>query len=164
MSITIAPSVVATTTTLVSSASQLTQGQTFTLSATVIPANATAAAAQGNVNFYLGQTQLGSAALSGGQATWTGAASFAPGIYPVTAVYSGNAQDSGSTSTAISITIAAPVVTPPPPQTFSTTTVLTINAAQVTAGQNITLAVKVAEQGGTATPAGTIAFTWDRPR
>jgi alpha-L-arabinofuranosidase len=153
VTITIAPSVVATTTTLVSSASQLTQGQSFTLTATV--AGSDSVVPQGNVNFFLGQTQLGSAALAGGQAVWTGAASFAPGTYTVTAVYSGNTQDSTSTSSPVLLVINPATVAP---TIFSTNTVLAINPPQITAGQTLTLSVQVGEVGGTALPTGSVAF------
>ena len=154
VTITIAPSVVATTTTLVSSASQLTQGQTFSLNATVATKNATTP--QGNVSFYLGQTQIGTATLSGGQAVWTGTAVFTPGTYTITAVYAGNAQDTTSTSSPLSLEVDAPVVAPPTP--VATNTMLAINPAQVTAGQSVSVSVQVTEVGGNAVPTGVIVF------
>ena len=152
--ITIAPSVVATTTTLVSSASQLTQGQTFSLNATVATTNSTTP--QGNVAFYLGQTQIGAGTLSGGQAVWTGVASFNPGTYQLTAIYAGNTQDTTSTSAPLSITVSVPVAVPPTP--VNTSTMLAVNPAQVTVGQNLTLSVQVGEIGGNAIPTGAVAF------
>jgi hypothetical protein len=149
LTITIEPSVLATTTSLTTSASQITQGQTFTLTAVVAPASGSTAP-QGTVTFYLGQTQLGTATLAGGKASLTETNSLAPGSYQITAVYAGNAQDSGSTSNVLPITIA--------PNMVSTTTSLTASASQVTQGQSFTLTAVVAAAGGSTTPQGTVTF------
>jgi alpha-L-arabinofuranosidase len=149
VTIIISPSVVATTTSLTSSASQLTQGQSFSLAASVVPSSGSTAP-QGTVTFYLGQTQIGTATLSGGKATLTDTGNIAPGTYQLTAVYTGNAQDSSSTSNPVTITIAPSVV--------ATTTTLTASAAQLTPGQSFSLTAVVAPGSGSGTPQGTVSF------
>jgi hypothetical protein len=134
LSITIAPVGVATTTTLLSSASQLTEGQPFSLSAAVA-ASSGSVAPSGTVTFYLGQRQIGTATLAGGKASLSVNSSFPPGTYSLTATYSGGSADDPSTSAPISITVA--------PLVFATTTTLSILPQQPVAGQMMTLQVNV---------------------
>ena len=153
LSITIAPSVVATTTSLTISASEVAPGQPFTLSAVVAPRTGTAVP-QGAVTFYLGQTALGSATLSSGKASFAVTNSFASGAYQLTAVYagstSGNQQDSASTSAPIPLTVSNSLV--------ATSTVLVASAPQITAGQGFSLTAAVSPQSGSVTPQGTVSF------
>jgi hypothetical protein len=81
-----------TTTTLSSSAPSSTYGQPLTITATVIPSAAT-----GSVQFLDGATVLGTATLSGGSASIS-LPLLGAGSHPLTAVYSGNSSNSGSTS------------------------------------------------------------------
>lgn len=134
LAITIAPVGVATTTTLLSSASHLTEGQPFSLSAAVA-ASSGSVAPSGTVTFYLGQQQIGTATLAGGKASLSVTSSFPPGTYSLTATYSGGSADDPSTSAPISITVA-PIV-------FATTTTLSIHPQQPVAGQTMTLQVNV---------------------
>ena len=154
IAITIAPSVVATSTTLISSASQLTQGQNFSLNAAVSATNGSTP--KGNVTFYLGQTSIAVATLTAGQAHWSGVASFAPGSYQLTAVYAGNTSCTTSTSAPVSLTVSQPSIAPITP--IGTSTLLSVNPAQVTTGQSITLTSQVAEVGGSALPTGSVIF------
>jgi alpha-L-arabinofuranosidase len=154
VTITIVPSVVATTTSLTSSASQVTQGQSFTLAAVVAPTSGSATP-QGTVSFYLGQTQVGTVALSSGNATFTDSSSIAPGTYQLTAVYTGNSQDSASTSSPVTLIVAAAIL---PPQPLPTTTGLSIDPQVPTTGQTMVLQVKVAATGSTSPIAGTVTL------
>ena len=151
VTITIAPNVAATTTSLSASAQQVPEGQAFALTAAVTSSGASSPT--GMVNFFLGQTLLGSSALTSGQASWTGPATMAPGPYQVTATYSGDSQDNGSSSSGVALTILPDAAA----QTFNTTTALTFSPQQIAAGQNVNISIQVAEQGGTSTPSGSVA-------
>lgn len=146
VTITIEPSLVATTTTLSSSASQITQGQSFSLSAAVT-ANSGSGTPSGTVSFYLGQTQIGAAALVGGKATLSQTSSFSPGTYNLTATYSGSSQDDASTSSPVVIIIA--------PSFVATTTTLSIDPQQPLAGQTMVLQVNVRTAVANNSPSGT---------
>ena len=92
----------ATATSLTASSSTIVQSVQVTLMATVSPSAAT-----GTVTFYDGTSSLGSGTLSSGTATLS--VSFSTtGTHSVTAVYGGNSAYAGSTSSAVSITVAAP--------------------------------------------------------
>ncbi len=139
----------ATTTLLTAAASQISQGQTFSLTATVEPRTGSITP-QGTVNFFLGQTQIGSVALTDGSATLAAAASFAPGTYPMTAIYAGNMQDSGSTSSTVTLTIASTdVPTPPVAPALATAIALTVNPQQPVAGQSMAFQLQVSAVGST---------------
>jgi len=90
--ITVTSSVVATTTALVSSVNPSLLGNAVTFTATVTPSSAT-----GNVAFMDGGTTLATVALSSGTAAYTTSA-LAVGSHNITAVYGGDAGDSGSSS------------------------------------------------------------------
>jgi hypothetical protein len=149
VTITIEPSLVATTTTLSSSASQITQGQSFWLSAAVT-ANSGSGTPSGTISFYLGQTQIGAAALIGGKATLSQTSSFSPGTYNLTATYSGSSQDDASTSSPVVITIA--------PSFVATTTTLSIDPQQPLAGQTMVLQVNVRTAAANNLPSGTVTL------
>jgi hypothetical protein len=139
----------ATTTTLRSSASQITAGQPLSLSAKVT-ASSGSATPSGTVSFYLGQTQIGTATLAGGAATLSITSSFSPGNYNLTATYSGSSGDGASTSTPLAITIA--------PMSVATTTTLLSSASQLAEGQAFSLSAAVAATSGSVTPSGTVSF------
>ena len=128
----------ATTTTLSSSPNPSVYGSAAVLTATVSPATAT-----GNVQFFNGATLLGSAALASGQAQLT-TTNLPTGSDSLTAVYSGDANDAGSTSSTLVQTVS---------QANSTTT-LAANPSTATAGQTVTLTATVAP----ATATGTVQF------
>ena len=129
VALTVAQSITGTTTVLTSSGSQVAQGVTFSLTAIVAPTSGSVTP-QGTVSFYLGGTQIGSATLTGGTATFSAVNSFAPGSYQVTASYAGSPQDSASTSNPVSLTVPAP--SGPAQQAIPTTTNLTVNPAAAT--------------------------------
>jgi len=92
-----------TKTTLSSSATSVTHGQSFTLTATVVPAFGTIA---GSVTFKAGSTTLGAATLNGRtkQARLTTSIK-AAGKYSVTAVYGGTSNFAGSRSAVVAFTV-----------------------------------------------------------
>jgi N-acetylneuraminic acid mutarotase len=95
----IAPGAVSTTTTLGSSANPSFYGNSVTFTATVSPSTAT-----GTVQFLDGTTALGTAAVSGGSAVLA-VSTLTTGAHSITAVYSGDAADNGSTSAALAQTV-----------------------------------------------------------
>jgi hypothetical protein len=129
-----------TTTALQASAGTVNLNQPVTLTGTVTGSSPT-----GSVTFSANGSQLGTANLIGGTATYQ--ATFATAAtYQITARYSGDAQNAASTSSAVSITVVAPSFTPgtpPSPQTVS-------------AGGTATYQVTFAAVGGYS---GTISLT-----
>ena len=128
----------ATTTTLASSANPATFGQSVTLSATV-----TGNAPSGTVTFMDGATTLGTGTLSAGVASFT-SSTLSVASHSITAVYGGDSNNAGSTSSAV-----AQVV-----NQASSTTTLASSANPSTFGQSITLTATVA---GNA-PTGIVTF------
>jgi hypothetical protein len=94
----------ASTTVLTASASSVHPGQDVTLTASV--ASSTTGTPTSNVQFFDGSTALATVALSGGVATYTGPLS-AGVTHGLTANYEGDTNFSGSTSTAVSVAVAA---------------------------------------------------------
>jgi heat shock protein HslJ len=72
----------------------------------------------------------------------------APGTYPVTAQYSGDASDNASTSAADNVTVIA-----------ATKTTLTISPNPAGQDQIVSLTGTVKETYGTAVPTGTVTFS-----
>ena len=153
VTVTIASNIAATTTLLSATASQIAVNQPISLNV-IVSASTGSPTPQGLVSFYLGQTELGTANLAGGRASLSAANSLAPGTYPVIAVYAGNSQDSGSTSSPLMLSVTAPASLPP----VATTTVLTLADAQVTQGQPFALTAVVEPRSGSMTPLGTVNF------
>ena len=126
-----------TTTTVVSSANPSTSGQTVTFTATVSPAAAT-----GSVQFFDGATSLGTATLSGGTAMLSMTA-LSVGSHNITAAYGGNSSYAASTSSALTQTVNASLI--------STTTALTSSQNPSTFGQAITFTATVSQAAATGT-------------
>ena len=119
-------------TTLTSSVNPSTVGQSTTLKATVAGTSPT-----GTVVFKDGSTTLNTATLSAGSATF--AASFSTvGTHSLTAVYSGDANNPASTSTALSQSVVA---------AGNTTTTLTSSLNPMNVGQSTTLTMQVTGNG-----------------
>jgi hypothetical protein len=95
---------VVTSTLLSISPNPSTYGQSVNFTAAVNPSSAT-----GSVTFKDGSKTLGTAALSGGSAIFS-INSLAVGSHSLTAVYSGDANDSNSTSGSITETVTKPVI------------------------------------------------------
>ena len=88
-----------TTTTLTSSLNPSTFGAAITFTATVLPATAS-----GTITFNDGSATLGTVTLTGGSA-FIVTSGLSVGAHTITAVYSGDTNDSGSTSSAITQTV-----------------------------------------------------------
>ncbi len=142
----------ATTTALSVSPNPAVAGQTVTFTAQVSASSGTTVPT-GTVNFMNGSTQLGTGTLdSSGAATYT-TSSLSTGSYPITAVYSGDTNYSGSTSSAVTLVVNAQ------PVAAATTTTLATSAATANAGQNVTFTATVAgPSGSTTAPTGTVTF------
>jgi hypothetical protein len=131
-------------TTLTSSPNPSVSAQSVTLTATV--SGQFGGTATGTVTFNNGSTSLGTASLSGNVAVLTTTA-LSPGTNSITAVYNGDANFAGSTSTAASQFVG---------KATSSTTLTSSPNPSVTA-QSVTLTATVSGQfGGTAT--GTVTF------
>ena len=134
-----------TTTTLSSSLNPSTYGQAVTFTAVVT--SALGAPPDGEtVTFMQGKNVLGTGALSGGSASFT-TSMLARGTDTVKAVYAGDSNFAGSTSTAVSQVVSK----------ATTTTTLASSLNPSDAGQPVTFTASVApESGGTVT--GKVAF------
>ena len=130
-------SALGSTTVLIASPNTTTAGQTITLTAVVTGSGATPT---GTVTFYSGQTVLTIATLNtSGQATYS--TSLLPvGTDPVSAVYSGDATYSTSTSQGAAVVIQAA------PQGF--TVGLPSQSFTVATSSNLTTSVTLSSQGG----------------
>jgi hypothetical protein len=135
--------VIATTTALSSSLNPSTFGDNVTFTATVSPAGST-----GTVQFFDGASSLGTAALSGGTASLS-TSTLSVASHSITAVYSGDASHTGSTSPALTQVVgtsgatATSLVSTPNPSTF---------------GQSVVLLATVSPTSGAGTPTGTVTF------
>jgi len=101
--------IIPTTNTLtVSPAVFAAPGQTVTLTATIAPSTQGSLTAGGQVTFFDGSTQIGTAVtLASGKAS-TSSTTLALGMHSLTAVYSGDANFAGSASTAVTLTVIQP--------------------------------------------------------
>jgi hypothetical protein len=93
--------VATTTITVVSSKNPATAGQTVKFTATVLSPTTTPT---GAVTFMDGTTTLGAVNLAGGKASYS-TTTLSSGVHDITAVYSGTANISGSTSTELVQTV-----------------------------------------------------------
>lgn len=136
------------TTTVSSSANPSVFGQSVTFTATVSsvpPGNGTPS---GTVTFKDGTSTLGTANLSGGQATLT-APSQSTGAHTISVVYGGDTNFNGSTSTPFSQTV----------NKASTTVALTNSVNPCVYGQSIIFTATVTVVlPGSGTPSGTVTF------
>lgn len=130
-----------TTTTVVSNLNPAPFGQGVTFTATVQGANPT-----GSVTFSDGAATLGSVPVADGSASITTSA-LATGAHAITASYSGDANNTASTSQAVIETING-----------STTTAVTANPASANVGANVTLAATVTGVGS-GVPTGVVTFS-----
>jgi hypothetical protein len=132
----------ATATALASSLNPSIFGQSVTFTATV-----TGSAPTGSVQFKNGAANLGlPVTLSGGQATLT-TSLLAVGTHPISAVYGGDANNTGSTSATVNQVVNAPAATP-------TTTGIVSSLDPSMLGQSVTFTATVS---GNA-PTGTVQF------
>ena len=126
-----------TTTTLASAPNPSTSGQAVLFKAVVAPASAT-----GTITFKDGSTTLATVTLSSGAATFT-TSSLAVGSHSITAAYSGDANDTASTSAVLTQNVRV-----------ATTTTLTSSLNPSKFGQAVTLTATVSPASAT----GTVTF------
>ncbi len=140
----------ATTVTVASSADPTLVGQAVVFTATI---SSSVPGETGSVQFVDNGFMIGSGSVSGGQATFqTG--SLTLGAHPITAVYEGDDDFVGTSSTN---TINQTVVTAPLPP-GSTTTSLAMSSAEPNYGESVTMTAIVTPTAGTATPTGMVTF------
>ncbi len=122
-------------------------GQTVTLTATVTATAPGSGTPTGTVTFFDGATNIGSGTLNGaGVATMT-KSNFTVGTHAsLTAVFGGDGNFNGSTSSAQSLTVGQ----------ASSSTALGVSPSSSTFGQTVTLTATVTSAGGT--PTGTVTF------
>jgi hypothetical protein len=113
----------ATTATLASSLNPAVSGQAVTFTAQVSPSAAT-----GNIQFKDGTSLLGTVAVSGGSAALS-VSSLTAGAHSITAIYSGDANYTGSTSSALAQTVTAALPGAPTTLTATATSSSQINLA-----------------------------------
>lgn len=131
--------------------STASQSVTFTASITTSAGNPT-----GTVSFYDGSTVLNSALVSSGKAS-VSTASLASGTHSIKAVYSGDANHAGSTSSVISQTVNTS--TAPPPTQTATAISLASSANPVSHRKYVTFTATVRPATSTTSvPTGTVTF------
>jgi autotransporter-associated beta strand protein len=142
----------ATTTTLTASAGGTVFGQPVTLTATVNvtpPGSTSAGTPGGTVIFRDGTTTLGSTALNASRQAALTTTALTAGSHTITAVYTGDTNFSGSTSSAVTQTVGQ----------ASTTTIVTSSLNPSVFGQSVTFTASVgAVAPGSGTPTGTVTF------
>lgn len=123
-------------------------GSPVTFTATVT--STASVAPSGTVNFLDGNTQIGSATISGtsGIATFT-TTHLSAGTHPIEAVYKGNPNSGPGTSPAIVQTV----------NLTQTTTALACTPAPAIAGAAVNLTARVSVITGSATATGSVTFT-----
>jgi hypothetical protein len=135
-----------TTTTVTATPNPATQGQAVTFTATISPATVGSFTASGTVTFMDGTTALGTGTVSNGTATFT-TSTLTVGTHMITAVYAGDTNFAGSTSTVFSEVV----------KTGTTTTVVSsLNPSMF--GQSVTFTATVMPASGTGTPTGMVTF------
>jgi hypothetical protein len=145
-----AASPASTTTSLAASSSQIVWGRSVAFTATVAPVSGTGTPT-GTVTFKDGATQIGTGTLNASGSATFSTSGLAVGAHSVTAVYSGDANFSSSTSVAVSATVSTSAKT-------ATRTSLSASAMQLTSGQSVTFTASVAPQSGSGTPTGSAIF------
>jgi hypothetical protein len=125
---------------LTSTSTSTTQGQSVTFTATV-----SGNLLSGTVEFMDGSTSLGVFPINACTATLTTSA-LSVGIHNITAIYSGDGNNQGSTSTPLTETVTAVVTT--------TSTSLSASTTSLTAGQSLTLTATITG----SSPTGTVQF------
>ncbi|WP_210420322.1 Ig-like domain repeat protein [Aquisphaera giovannonii] len=137
-----------TSTALAASPATSTYGQSVTFTAAVSPASGSGTPT-GTVTFMDGTTTLGTGALNAAGVASFAIGTLAAGMHSVTAVYGGDANYSGGTSTAVSQVV----------NQSATTTALTSSANPSAFGQSVTFTATVgAVAPGAGTPTGAVTF------
>ncbi|MFZ0216716.1 MAG: Ig-like domain repeat protein [Candidatus Dormiibacterota bacterium] len=124
-------------------------GQSVSFTATV---TAPQGVPTGTVTFEDGTTVIGSSPVTSQPTSTTGQATFSTAIlsvgsHPIIAVYSGDANVSGSSGSVSQVV-----------QRATTTTTLTASSTSITTGQAVTLTATVSDPPGVPGPSGTVTF------
>lgn len=133
-----------TTTSVVSSLNPATPLRKFTYTATVT--GQYGGATFGTVTFSDGASALATVNLASGQAA-VSVSNQSCGVHPITAAYSGDANNNASTSLALNENVQC-----------STTTVLTTSGSPAFAGQPVTFTAKLSSRYGTIPDGETVTF------
>jgi hypothetical protein len=137
-----------TTTTLATSANPVPAGTQVIYTAAVAGAHAPAA---GTVNFFDGTTQVGSATLTGSGNATLSVLMLSPGDHAITAVYAGDMNSTGSSSSILHETVQSSLA--------ATIATLSANANPALTGDSIAFSAHVAlASSAAAIPTGAITF------
>jgi Bacterial Ig-like domain (group 3)/FG-GAP-like repeat len=139
------------TTSLTASATTVTPGTSVTFTGTIAAAAGASGAPTGSVTFMDGATTLGTVTLSSGTAAYSTSA-LAAGTHNIAALYGGDANFSGSTSSTVTVTVTTAAQ-------ISTTTSLSASATTAVTGTSLTFTAQVAAASGSTVPSGTVNFT-----
>jgi hypothetical protein len=138
----------ATTTSLTASPNPATVGAAVTFTAAVSPAPT--GSSLGTVDFFDGETSLGTVNVNSSGVAVFMSSSLAAGMHSITAVYSGNSGFATSTSSVLTETINAAVAT-------TTSTSLSASPNPAATGAVVTFTATIAP-APTGTPTGTVTF------
>jgi len=100
----------------------------------------------GSVNFLANGNVIGAGTVNASGVATFATSTLAAGTYSITAAYSGDTNDAGSTSAAVSLTISL----------ATTATAITVTPNPALVGTAVTISAKVTGNGGT--PSGTVNF------
>jgi hypothetical protein len=134
---------------LTTSATQVTAGQSVTLAAQVTGGSGTFPTT-GTVSFKVGNVVLGTSVASntGAAVLTASSAGISPGIYPVVAVYNGDAYNGIGASAAVNITVKD-----------GTSSTLTVSPNPVSIGSTATLTATVSRAAASGVASGNVTFT-----
>ncbi len=138
-----AGSLTATSTSLSGVPSSISFGSSFTATATVSGSNPT-----GTVEFVVNGSVYSTAGVVSGAASASISLPYSTSAYTISAIYSGDTANAGSTSATATILVEA----------AATTTALSASATATTLGHPVTLTATVNSAAGT--PTGTVTFTY----
>jgi YVTN family beta-propeller protein len=148
----IAPTTIATTTTLSSNANPQVLGSSVIFTATVSASPAGSVAPTGTVSFFDGAAKLGTSALTSNLTATFVTSSLALGSHSITASYSGDTNFSGSTSGVLVESIVQPTPT-------ATLTAISSSANPQALGAGVTFTATVKPSSSAApSPTGSVAF------
>ncbi|MFO0888837.1 MAG: Ig-like domain-containing protein [Isosphaeraceae bacterium] len=122
-------------------------GQTVTFTARVTAGTSGGGTPTGTVTFFDGSTSLGTSALNASGVATLANSTLSVATHPITAVYSGDANFTASTSGTLN-----QIVNP------ATNTVLQSNTNPSVFGQTVTFTATVSPATGTGTPSGSVTF------
>jgi len=136
-----------TTTVLTSSPNPSSLGQSVTFTATVAPVAPATGTATGTVTFKANGTAIGTGTLNNAGVATLSLSTLTAGAQSITAIYGGDSNFVGSTSSALAQTV----------NKSASTTVLTSSPNPSVSGQSVTFTATVTASGS-GTPTGTVTF------